>query len=366
MMRALLLLTGIAASAVSLPDAHAQQCESTVSTRAIRILGTAPDGSLTDQDFPAVAGDRSFFQTLDNGWVFALMRAENGWSLRVYEHERIGDAVDLTSMTPPLSGGVPNPRDIFGWHFRNAANTAANTGDVNAPQHLRAFVISPSLAGTGGFKPSNDPAGPRLSAPGPDAGIGWLRVLDFGLAGLEPGERARMNYLQFEACLSWPRSEAEQSALADAASFEYTETDLETFGSCGLALDDYRLDAWWLPRLVGGDLDGDGSLDAAAQIERRADGRRGMAICRAGTWLELLGFSDQSLGPGVRSDYVGQVEAWQWLGPDDPLPRHLTGVALPPADGDRLILERVEKEAVALYWRDGALRAAHLYHYVEP
>lgn len=102
-------------------------------------------GGLTPNAFPFVAGERGFYQALQNGWIFALVRAENGWSLRLHDGEPVADAVDLTSLTPPLRG-APNPRDVFGWHFRNAANTGPNEGDVNALQELRAFVISPALA----------------------------------------------------------------------------------------------------------------------------------------------------------------------------------------------------------------------------
>jgi hypothetical protein len=342
----------------------AQVCDSTPALNAVRILGTDVSGALTDQTLPYVAGEQSFFQPLDNGWVFALVKAEEGWTLRLYEHARIGDAVDLTAMTPPF-GGTPNPRDIFGWHFRNAANTGTNTGDVNAPQHLRAFVVSPALAGTGGYRPSTNPDEPRLLEPGPDDGIGWLRVVDFGLAGLETGQRARMNYLQFEACITWPKSADVQAAQANAASSVYTAVDHEVFGSCGLDLDAYELNAAYLPRKRGGDIDGDDAIDEVAQIVRRSDRRRGFALCRAGTWHQVIGF-EVPLGPDIRPEYAGQVEAWQWLAPQDELPPHLGGIELPGADGDRLILERIEKEAVAIYWKDGELRGAHLYHYVEP
>jgi hypothetical protein len=48
------------------------------------------------------------------------------------------------------------------------------------------------------------------------------------------------------------------------------------------------------------------------------------------------------------------------------VPAHLSGIDLPAADGDRLILERIEKEAIAIFWTDDALRGALLYHFVEP
>ena len=69
---------------------------------------------------------------------------------------------------------------------------------------------------------------------------------------------------------------------------------------------------------------------------------------------------------GLRDGFVGQVEAWQWVSQDEALPRHLTGYEMPEADGDYLILERVEKEAFVLFWRDGQLRAKRMYGHVEP
>jgi len=128
--------------------------------------------------------------------VFALEPVEHGWVMRVYEHDT-PDAVDLTALTPPLRM-APNPRDILGWHFRNADNTGPNRGEVNAPQEIRAFFISPGLAGTGGYRPPPDPAAPGLAAPDPETdGVGRLRIRDYGLADLAPGERARMVYLAF-------------------------------------------------------------------------------------------------------------------------------------------------------------------------
>ncbi|MBI1394234.1 MAG: hypothetical protein GC152_16005 [Alphaproteobacteria bacterium] len=345
--------------------AHAQECQPTAERHAARILGRDSAGGLTPNEFPFVAGEQSLFQTFENGWTFALMSTENGWAVRVFENPQIGMAVDLTSLTPP-HGGAPNPRDIEGWHFRNADNTAPNDGSVNAPQSLRAFIVSPGLVGTGGYKPSPDPGAPRLIEPGPDDGIGWLKVLDYGLAGasLVPGGRARMNYLKFDACIAWPRGDAERDRLLDADRLEFTAADHETFGSCGLDLEAFALDATYLPRRLGGDLDGDGAADAVAQVVRKADGKRGLALCRAGTWTSMIGFDDM---PGdVAPSYLDQVEAWTWVAPDAPPPPSVGNATLPVADGAILLLERIEKELVAVYWRDEALAARRLYHIVEP
>ncbi|MEO0398374.1 MAG: hypothetical protein AAF224_03000 [Pseudomonadota bacterium] len=337
----------------------APPCTPSAATEAVRIVGVGPDGALSDYEKPYVAGARDFYQELDNGWVFALMRAENGWSIRLYENNQIGDARDLTAMTPPLRG-APNPRDIFGWHFRNAANTGPNEGDVNAPQALRTFIISPSLAGTGGYKPPVSGG-----APAPNDGMGWLEILDYGLAGLEPGQRARMNYLEFNACLAWPRSDAERDWLKDRESLVFTDEDKEMFGACGLDLNAFELNAAFAPRTLGGDIDGDGALDQIAQINRRTDNKRGLALCRAGERLSLIGIDD-ALGDAVAPRFVDQLEAWHWIEKDRPAPAHLKGFELPAGDGDILILERIEKQAVAVYWRDGALNTKSIYGVVEP
>jgi hypothetical protein len=39
-------------------------------------------------------------------------------------------------------------------------------------------------------------------------GSGELRILDYGLADLEPGERARLVWMKFEVCVSWRSREA--------------------------------------------------------------------------------------------------------------------------------------------------------------
>lgn len=352
MMRLLLSILAVAACAV-LP-ASGQTCDPTPQRHAVRIHGDVPEAG-----FAEIAGDRSFYKTLDNGWVFALLRTEQGWSLRLFDGAPIGDSVDLTSLTPPLRG-APNPRDIFGWHFRNTDNTGPNTGEVNAPQALRVFVISPGLQGTAGLRASDG-----QETPGPDDGIGWLKVIDFGLANPVPGVPASMNYLKFDACLTWPRSPEETIELLDRESLDYIAEEQEEFGSCGLDLGAFELVARYAPRTIGGDIDGDGSLDLASQVRRKSDGTHGIAVCRAGVWLNLLGFEPQPNGR-VRTGYAGQVEAWQWIAPGDEVPRHLTGYDLPEADGDILVLERIEKEAVIVYWKDGQMREQQMYHYVEP
>ena len=341
-----LALVAFSLSGLSIVHGATPDCEATPTHHAVRIQGQG-------QQLPFVAGDQNFYQTLDNGWVFALVRAENGWSIRLFAGEPVGNAVDLSSLTPPLKG-VPNPRDIFGWHFRNAANTGPNNGDVNAPQEMRAFVISPGLVGTAGFKSS----GSALPDPSPNDGIGWLQVIDYGLANPIPGTKARMNYLQFDACLSWPRSDDDRDRMLDLASLEFTSEDSEIYGSCGIDLDRYALTAPFAPRQLTGDFDGDGAGDSITRIQRKQDHRLGLATCRAGTWHQILGFEKHQ---DLRQGFIDQMENWVIIEPNGDIPHQLTGFDLPKADGPLILLERVEKEAILLFWRNGGWQAEKIY-----
>jgi len=350
-------ISGAAALAVWLMAGAAagQDCQPSVQRHAVS-LGT-------DHPVQIMTGQR-YAQDFGPGWVFALEPVDHGWSVRVYEDDS-PDAVDLTALTPPYRL-APNPRDILGWHFRNADNTGPNRGEVNAPQERRTFFISPELAGTGGFKPSADPDSPSLPAPDPQTdGLGWLEIQDYGLADLEPGQKARMVYLAFEGCLVWPKTEEEIRHAADLASPRYTSEDVETFGSCGLDLSQWDLNAAILPRLLGGDFDGDGSLDEAAQIRRKSDGARAIALCRAGTWLDIIG-GDAEPGAGLRNGYIAQMEAWRLLPPDHGSLGYVGEPAWPDAAGDVLALERIEKELWLLYWAGGGWRSQQVYRFVEP
>lgn len=333
MLRLALVVTALSLS----PFAYAQTCQETPETHAVKIKGTDPLGRLNANIAPEIYGNHNFMQDLDNGWVFTLSAAKWGWQIYVLDGE-----TDLTVATPPLRG--PNPREIYGWHFRNTDNTGPNRGEVNAPQDMRAFVLSESAAGT---------------PPSPTDGIGWLKIEDYGLSDLEPGEQARMSYLKFNACLSWPKSEEDQRAEADLNSLDFIDVDQEIFGSCGLDLAKYELNASITPRMLGGDMDGDDAIDQTAQIVRKSDDQKGLALCRAGTWTNEIGYSG-----GVAAEIVPSLEAWHWISDPDDLPLSLRGMALPEADGDILVLERVEKQAVAIYWKEGSLKIAELFRIV--
>lgn len=266
-----------------------------------------------------VAGENAFRRDLEPGWTLVLAVAPHGWVLRIEDSQ----AQDLSSLTPPRMS--PNPRELFGWHFRNAENTGTNTGDVNAPQHLREFVFA------------TEPwEGEPPVAPG---GRGWLRIDDMGLADLEPGQQARMVYLRFTVCLSWPQGAGLPIVPPDPVL-------VERFRACGLD-PSLRLTAFLHPGMFETDLDGDDAWDLVALVERVTDGKRAVAICRSGTWLHVLGLEGEMghLTPAYydRMDWWGLMAkgpVYQGVEEGDP----------PTLLGDAIVLGIEGASSVLIYW----------------
>src|SRR5438128_881500 len=96
------------------------------------------------------AGER-FEHPFGGRFIFTLKPSEFGWFLTISEK---GRDEDLARLTPPLHF-VPNPREIEGWHFRNANNTGPNDGSVNAPGRQRDFIFSPEVGRTIEYDGSN-------------------------------------------------------------------------------------------------------------------------------------------------------------------------------------------------------------------
>lgn len=357
-------------------NAGAESCQTTETRYAMWLNGADPESVPSDwftrltRPVPAadpepaeIYGLHTYKRVLDNGWILMLLPQRFGWSLRIYDTDPGNGGVDLTSITPPFSGSLPNTRDIFGWHFRNRANTAANTGDLNAPQSLRPFAFSAALIGTGGFKPGTNADEPRFSS-GQGEGRGWLRILDFGLADLAKGQQARMNYLKFDGCITWPKSTQVVKEERFLTTGEYAAPEIEKIGRCGLDLDAYQLSARILPRSVSGDLDGDRALDELVQVTQRSGHAHDLVLCRAGTWIDHLRDIDDNV------DYqhtLSALESWRVVPGDFAKPGARGGeTRWPNADGDVLVLERIEKAMFLVFMQDGALKTQRVYRYIEP
>lgn len=312
------LAGALAALMAASEAAAALSCARAGDREAVRIAGE-------------VSGSHVFREAFGPGWTFELTPAARGWVVRLPDSR----GIDLAEMTPPLHG--PNPRQLFGWHFRNADNTGPNEGAVNAPQRLRLFGFDPRLSGTGGWKP---PPGGEGADDQP--GRGALEILDMGLADLEPGEEARLVYLRFQACLTWP-------SVYGAAKppVEIAPEDEEQMRACGLD-EAFALGAHLGPATLGGDFDGDGALDLAAAVTRKSDGKRAIAFCRAGTWLDVVGLEGR-WGVHLVADYFDRVD-WWGLVERGPVFMGGEGTAPPTLRGDGIVMGKEDSSSVLIYW----------------
>jgi hypothetical protein len=164
---------------------------------------------------PAVTEDRSevgfeaeiseaqrFEKPFGPGFLFILEPSPLGWRIMVKQENR---DEDLSRLTPPFHF-VPNPREVEGWHFRNADNTRPNAPgekNVNAPGEEREFIFSPEVGltidapGTG-----RPPSAEEINAVR-TFGRGKPVILAHKLAGLEPGAQARVAWMKFRVELTW-------------------------------------------------------------------------------------------------------------------------------------------------------------------
>ena len=124
------------------------------------------------------------FSRIFDGFVFRLVPTEYGWMIDISQ----GTQRYLAGMTGPRHG--PNPIEIEGWHFRNAANTGPNMGDVNAPQERRLFLFSPR------WPHCEDALGLDKD------GKGVLEIGDMELGDLAEGEKANIARMDFSVMLT--------------------------------------------------------------------------------------------------------------------------------------------------------------------
>jgi hypothetical protein len=162
------------------------KCEPQPGRRAERVQGTVQRG-------------QSFSQTTRSGWILKLEPGGAGWSLQVTMKGR--EQEDLSRLTPPWHF-VPNPREIEGWHFRNADNTGPNDGSVNAFQELREFIFSPAVGREVEY--SGSATTPEDVAKVRSFGRGWFYIESYRLTPPRRGERAAFETITFSACLTWP------------------------------------------------------------------------------------------------------------------------------------------------------------------
>ena len=136
-------------------------------------------------------------RTFGPGFVLVLTPSDFGWEI-VVRDGRPGE--NIARLTPTFHG-VPNPRDLEGWHFRNIDNSGPNDGGVNAPQKQRRFIFSPEVGRSIHYPPTPDQVS-QLE----HAGQGELFITSMELGSLERGKRAHIKQMAFSVALSWPTS----------------------------------------------------------------------------------------------------------------------------------------------------------------
>jgi hypothetical protein len=146
-------------------------------------------------------------QTLEKyfgpGFHFFLVARPLGWEIVV---RYLDEDENIARLTPPFHG-VPNPRDIEGWHFRNSDNSGANEPgekNVNAPGEEREFIFSPdvgrAIQGAGAWRSVTGEDIEKVRA----FGQGKLIILEYKLGNLKTGEQAKFEWMRFDVELTWP------------------------------------------------------------------------------------------------------------------------------------------------------------------
>lgn len=303
---------------------------------------------------------------LSDKLTFALAPQAYGWGIVI--RDVAGD--DLAQLNPPLHVVDTNARTIAGWHFRTADNTGPNRGEVNAPQTFRTVLfgfetldpaLNPELAAPG--SPIGDPGSAAVADVAPAAplvrppyGRVELQIEDYGLADLEPGERARMVYLKYSACVEWTPLDDETYEEGQGPAFPKPVRD--RLDACGFSGGYQLVNAYGFGRTGAGaswlalDVDADGQEDLAAPIERTSDLKRGIALCRGDGTLELLGL-EGGYGEHLVAAYFDHADWWGVAAPGARETHPLTGEPGPTLAGEGITLGKEGASSALLYW-DGA------------
>lgn len=238
--------------------------------------------------------------------AFALDPTEHGWRIAMLDENGLAVPVFAAPMRPVET----NPLNIAGWHFRNRDNTGPNTGDVNAPQHLRRFMF-------GAMASEAMQTGDTASNPNAFRGLGEVKITGLTLSPPEPGARASIEAMTIEACLVWTGGGARLDPIVDADPGVAFASAVAEMKGCGLDTGLYKLSDRMAQGAERGadpmlrpDLDGDGIPDLVIPIRRRSDGARGMAFCLIGDETLLLAGYDGRIGKHFDPAYFGSADWW--------------------------------------------------------
>jgi len=261
-----------------------------------------------------------------------LTPTDYGW--RIEMSGPLGDPVPV--FAPPMRPVETNPLRLSGWHFRNEANTGPNTGDVNAPQHIRRFTFG-MLAETSaaGAEPDNSDA---------FVGIGALTIGDFTLSPPAPGSRAHFETMAFDACLYW-------RGVIRLPPLPSTEAELDRAAAhmrgCGLDTGTHTPEARYAQSVsLRPDLDGDGIPELAVPIRSAASGAPGIAICLGGTDQLIVAGYGGRIGAHFDPSYFDSADFWAVH--SGPIGQGAGEAAPPHAAGDAILLGKDDSSSVLL------------------
>jgi hypothetical protein len=149
-----------------------------------------------------VRGGEEYRRKFGEHFLLTLQPLPLGWRINVLVE---GSEEDIGRLTPPFHG-VPNPCEIEGWHFRISDNTGPDEPgekNVNAPQQRREFIFSPEVGKTiDGAQAKSQPTAEEIDWV-KQFGKGTLTLLEYRLTDLEPGKRAKFEWLRFAVHLKW-------------------------------------------------------------------------------------------------------------------------------------------------------------------
>lgn len=168
--------------------------------------------------------------------------------------------------------------------------------------------------------------------------------------------------MKFSVCLTWQKSDKQIAHEKDFHRTEYYQQEMDIFESCGIP-NSLVLNAYVKPRLIKGDIDGNGEIDTAAPVIRKDDGKKGVAICRNGNQIDLLGM-DNDIPPSLDKGYFDMMESWSIVGRKEIEDKYEDVVADKLADV--IAVERIEKSKYLIYRTDSGYQSYRMYRYIEP
>ncbi|MFO0706358.1 MAG: hypothetical protein U0412_05855 [Nitrospira sp.] len=115
----------------------------------------------------------------------------------------------------------------------------------------------------------------------------------------------------------------------------------------------YALSTRLNPYFLHGDFNGDGELDVAVLVVRKATGQQGIAILHAGERTAHVVGAGRAVGNG--GEDFSWLDAWSVV-VKRPIQQGATGKKSPVLRGDALLVQKLESASALLYWDGAAYR----------